>query len=167
MLVAFPAGGPTDVTSRLEGRRLAQQLGQPLIIENKAGASGAIGTVALIKSLADGYTVSMFAMPSLIAPIVYRSNQYDVRKDFNCVATVYDLPLVIVVNPSVMPGVGTPTDLASAARRKPVNYSSPGVGSIAHLAMEQLMGFAGFSMQHEVTREVRRPSRICSEGRLA
>lgn len=148
MVVAFPAGGPTDVTSRLVGRRLADQLGQPLIIDNKVGASGSIGTVALIKSPADGYTVSMFGMPSLIAPIVYRSNQYDVRKDFTCVATVYDLPLVIVVNPSVMPGVNTLADLVGAAKKKPINYSSPGVGSIAHLAMEQLMGLAGFSMQH-------------------
>lgn len=148
MLVAFPAGGPTDVTSRLVGRRLAERLGQPLIVDNKAGASGSIGTVELIKSPADGYTVSMFGMPSLIAPIVYRANQYDVRKDFTCVATVYDLPLVIVVNPSVMPGVNNLNDLVSAAKKKPINYSSPGVGSIAHLAMEQLMGLAGFSMQH-------------------
>lgn len=148
MIVAFPAGGPTDVTSRLMGRKLAEQLGQPLIVENKVGASGSIGTVSLIKSPADGYTVSMFGMPSLIAPIVYRNNQYDVRKDFTCVATVSDMPLVIVVNPSAMPGVNNLNDLVSAAKKKPIDYSSPGVGSIAHLAMEQLMGLAGCAMQH-------------------
>src|SRR5699024_9005055 len=96
MIVAFPAGGPTDTTARLVAQKLSERLGQSVIVDNKPGASGSIGTAQLIRSRPDGYTISMFGMPALIAPIIYRNDAYDSRKDFTCVATVYDLPYVIV-----------------------------------------------------------------------
>ena len=148
MVVAVPAGGPTDTIARLVAQRLSLRLGQQVIVDNKPGASGSIGTDALIKAPADGYTISMFGMPALIAPIVYRNNLYDSRKDFSCVATVYDLPYVIVINPEKLPGVENLQQLIAAAKTKDINYSSPGTGSIGHLSMEQLKDLGGFKMQH-------------------
>lgn len=148
MIVAFPAGGPTDTAARLVAQKLSTRLGQQVIVDNRPGASGSVGTAAFIKTPADGYTISMFGMPALLAPIVYRNNLYDSRKDFTCVATVYDLPYVIVVNPQVLPGVDNLQQLIAAAKAKPLNYTSPGTGSIGHLSMEQLKDLGGFPMQH-------------------
>lgn len=148
MIVAFPAGGPTDATARLIAQKLADRLGQPVIVDNRVGASGSIGTVALIKAPADGYTLSMFGMPSLVAPIVYRNDQYDVRRDFTCVSSVYDLPLVLMINPTLLPDVHNLGTFIAAAKAKPVNYSTAGSGSIGHLAMEQFKELGAFPMQH-------------------
>lgn len=148
MVVAFPAGGPTDTAARLIAQKLAERLGQSVIVENKPGASGSIGTAAFIKAPADGYTISMFGMPALIAPIVYRNNLYDSRKDFTCVSTVYDLPYVIVINPKALPGVEDLQQLLAVAKTQELNYASPGTGSIGHLSMEQLKDLAGAKLQH-------------------
>lgn len=148
MVVAFPAGGPTDTAARLIAQKLSDRLGQSVIVENKPGASGSIGTAAFIKSPADGYTISLFGMPALIAPIVYRNNLYDSRKDFTCVSTVYDVPYVLVVNPKALPGVDDLQQLMAAAKTQDLSYTSPGTGSIAHLSMEQLKELGGFKMQH-------------------
>lgn len=148
MVVAFPAGGPTDTAARLIAQKLSERLGQSVIVENKPGASGSIGTAAFIKSPADGYTISMFGMPALIAPIVYRNNLYDSRKDFTCVATVYELPYVIVINPMALPGVEDLQQLIAAAKSRDLSYTSPGTGSIGHLSMEQLKDLGGFRMEH-------------------
>jgi tripartite-type tricarboxylate transporter receptor subunit TctC len=148
MVVAFPAGGPTDTAARLIAQKLSDRLGQSVIVENKPGASGSIGTAAFIKSPADGYTISMFGMPALIAPIVYRNNLYDSRKDFSCVATVYDVPYVLVVNPKALVGVDDLQQLIAAAKTQDLSYTTPGTGSIAHLSMEQLKDLGGFKMQH-------------------
>jgi tripartite-type tricarboxylate transporter receptor subunit TctC len=148
MVVAFPAGGPTDATARLIAQKLTDRLGQPVIVDNRPGASGSIGTVSMIRSPADGYTISMFGMPALVAPIVYRNHQYDARTDFTCVASVYDLPLVLMINPTVLPGVKDLAGFIAAARTRAVNYSTAGSGSIGHLAMEQLKDLGNFPMQH-------------------
>jgi tripartite-type tricarboxylate transporter receptor subunit TctC len=148
MIVAFPAGGPTDTTARLIAQKLSERLGQSVIVDNKPGASGSIGTVQLIRSRPDGYTISMFGMPALIAPIIYRNDAYDSRKDFTCVATVYDLPYVIVVNPKVLSDVKDLQGLIAAAKTRELNYSSPGTGSIGHLSMELLKDLGDFRMQH-------------------
>ncbi len=148
MIVAFPAGGPTDTAARLIALKLSQRLGQQVMVDNRPGASGSVGTAAFIKMPADGYTISMFGMPALLAPIVYRNNLYDSRKDFTCVATVYDLPYVIVVNPQVLPGVDDLQQLIGQAKAKELNYTSPGTGSIGHLSMEQLQDLGQFKMQH-------------------
>src|SRR5690625_5008829 len=68
MVVAFPAGGPTDTTARLIAQRLGDRLGEPVIVDNRAGASGSVGTSQFIRSKPDGYTISMFGMPALVAP---------------------------------------------------------------------------------------------------
>ncbi len=148
MIVALPAGGPTDTAARLIAQKLSAQLGQQVVVDNRPGASGSIGTAAFIKMPADGYTISMFGMPALLAPIVYRNNLYDSRKDFTCVATVYDLPYVIVINPQVLPGVDNLQQLIALAKTKELNYTSPGVGSMGHLSMEWLKDLGKFPMQH-------------------
>lgn len=150
MTVAFPAGGPTDTAARIVAQKLSERLGQQVIIENKPGASGSIGTASFIKSPADGYSLSMFGMPALLAPLMYKNNAYDVKKDFLSVATVYVLPMAVVINPAVVPGVETLPDLIHFAKasKTPLNYTSSGTGSFGHLAMEQLKDLGGFDMQH-------------------
>ena len=148
MIVAFPVGGPTDTTARLIAQRLSERLDQTIIVDNRPGASGAVGTSQFIRSEPDGYTISMFGMPALIAPIVHRNNLYDVRKDFTCVSTVYDLPYVVVVNPKMHPDVDNLEQLIAASKTEDINFTSSGTGSIAHMGMEQLKRLAGFDMLH-------------------
>ncbi len=148
MIVAFPAGGPTDTIARLVAQKLSERLGQHILVENKAGASGSVGTSQFIRTKPDGYSISMFGMPALIAPIVHRNNLYDVRTDFKCAATVYDLPYVVVINPKSLPGVDDFQQLIEASKKTVVNYASPGVGSIGHMSLEQLKGLGKFEMQH-------------------
>ena len=150
LVVPFPAGGPTDTASRIVGQRLAERLKQTVVVENRAGASGAIAAAQVAKSAPDGNTLMMLATPTMLAPHFNKAAGYDTTKDFMPVATVYDLPIVIVVNPTLLPDV---TDLAkliayAKAQAKPMNYTSSGVGSFGHLSMELLQQLAGFEMQH-------------------
>ena len=150
LIVPFPAGGPTDTASRIVGQRLAERLKQTVVVENRAGASGAIAAAQVAKSTPDGNTLMMLATPTMLAPHFNKAAGYDTTKDFMPVATVYDLPIVIVVNPTLLPDV---TDLSkliayAKAQPKPMNYTSSGVGSFGHLSMELLQQLAGFEMQH-------------------
>jgi tripartite-type tricarboxylate transporter receptor subunit TctC len=141
LIVPFPAGGPTDVASRIVGQQLA---------ENKPGASGAIAAAQVGKTAGDGYTFMMLATPTLLAPHLYKSVDYDVTKDFVPVATVYDLPIVMVVNPTLMPTVTDVQKLITHAKARPgeLSYTSSGAGSFGHLSMELLKQLGGFDMQH-------------------
>lgn len=150
LVVSFPAGGPTDTASRIVGQKLGERLKQTVLIENKAGASGSIAAAQVSKSPADGYTLMMLATPTMLAPHLYKKAGYDTVKDFTPVATVYDLPIVVVVNPKLLPDV---TDLKglianAKAQKTPLNYTSSGAGSFGHLSMELLKQMAGFDMQH-------------------
>ncbi len=150
LVVPFPAGGPTDTASRIVGQRLAERLKQPVVVDNRAGASGSIAASQVAKSPADGYTLMMLATPTLLAPHLYKRAGYDTVNDFVPVATVYDLPIVVVVNPAQLPDV---TDLQkliqyAKAQKAPLNYTSSGAGSFGHLSMELLKQMAGFDMQH-------------------
>ena len=150
LIVPFPAGGPTDIASRIVGQKLGERLKQTVLVENRPGASGSIAAAQVSSSPADGYTLVMLATPTLLAPHLYKSAGYDTVKDFAPVATVYDLPIVIVVNPKLLPDV---TDIKSLiahakAQKLPMNYTSSGAGSFGHLSMELLKQMAGFDMQH-------------------
>lgn len=150
LIVPFPAGGPTDTASRIVGQKLADRLKQPVVVENRAGASGSIAAAQVAKSPADGYTLMMLATPTLLAPHLYKKAGYDTARDFTPVAMVYDLPIVVVVNPTQLPNV---TDLGSLiqhakAQKVPMNYTSSGTGSFGHLSMELLKQMGGFDMQH-------------------
>ncbi|MBY0411565.1 MAG: tripartite tricarboxylate transporter substrate binding protein, partial [Burkholderiaceae bacterium] len=150
LIVPFPAGGPTDTASRIVGQKLAERLKQAVVVENRAGASGSIAAAQVAKAAPDGYTLMMLATPTLLAPHLYKKAGYDTVKDFTPVATVYDLPIVVVVNPKLLPDV---TDLKglmayAKAQKVPLNYTSSGTGSFGHLSMELLKQLAGFDMQH-------------------
>ena len=150
LIVPFPAGGPTDTASRIVGQKLAERLKQPVIVENKAGASGSIAAAQVAQSAPDGYTLMMLATPTLLAPHLYKKVGYDSVKDFTPVATVYDLPIVVVVNPSLMPTVTDLQKLVTHAKAQPgrLNYTSSGAGSFGHLSMELLKQLGQFDMQH-------------------
>ncbi|MFT3777733.1 MAG: tripartite tricarboxylate transporter substrate binding protein [Ottowia sp.] len=150
LVVPFPAGGPTDTASRIVAQRLGERLKQSVIVDNRAGASGSIAATQIAKTAPDGYTLMTLATPTLLAPHLYKKTGYDPTKDFAPVALAYDLPLVIVVNPRVLPDV---TDLPklvahAKAQKAPMNYTSAGNGSFAHLSMEMLKQVGGFDMQH-------------------
>lgn len=150
LIVPFPPGGPTDTASRVVGQKLAERLKQPVVVENRAGASGTIAAQFVSKSAPDGYTLMMLATPTLLAPHLYKSAGYDVNKDFAPVASVYDLPIVVVVNPTVLPDVKTLPDLIAKAKAEggKLNYTSSGPGSFGHLTMEMLKSLGNFDMQH-------------------
>ncbi|RKJ93958.1 Bug family tripartite tricarboxylate transporter substrate binding protein [Alicycliphilus denitrificans] len=150
LVVPFPAGGPTDTASRIVGQKLAERLKQPVVVDNRPGASGSIAAAQVAKSPADGYTLMMLATPTLLAPHLYRKTGYDTVKDFAPVATVYDLPIVIVVNPRLLPDVTELKGLIAHAKaqKTPLNYTSSGAGSFGHLSMELLKQMGDFDMQH-------------------
>ena len=150
LVVPFPAGGPTDTASRIVAQRLGERLKQSVIVDNRAGASGSIAAAQITKTAPDGYTLMTLATPTLLAPHLYKKAGYDPTKDFTPVAMFYDLPLVIVVNPKVLPDVtDLPKLIAHAkAQKTPMNYTSAGNGSFAHLSMEMLKQVGGFDMQH-------------------
>jgi len=150
LIVPFPPGGPTDVASRLVGQQLEARLKQPVIVENRPGASGSIAAGLLKRSPADGYTLMMLATPTLFAPFFYKSTGYETPKDFQAVATVYDLPIVVVVNPQKLPDIKTLPQLIDYAKAHPgeLNYASSGAGSFGHMTMELLQDVGQFKMQH-------------------
>ncbi len=150
LIVPFPAGGPTDTASRILGQKLAERLKQPVVVENKAGASGSIAAKQVMESPADGYTLMMLATPTLLAPHIYKKTGYNTVKNFTPVATVYDLPIVVVVNPSQMPSVTDVQRLITHAKARPgeINYTSSGPGSFGHLSMELLKELGQFDMRH-------------------
>ncbi|WP_295854072.1 tripartite tricarboxylate transporter substrate binding protein [uncultured Xylophilus sp.] len=150
LVVPFPAGGPTDTASRIVGQKLGERLGQPVVVDNRPGASGSIAALQVAKADPDGYTLMMLATPTLLAPHLYKRTGYDTVKDFAPVVTVYDLPIVVVVNPTLLSDVKTlPQLLAYAkAQKTPMNYTSSGTGSFGHLSMELLQQLGGVDMQH-------------------
>ena len=150
IITPFPVGGGPDGVARLVADKLSRSWGQPVVVENRAGASGSIAAAQVAKSPADGYTLMMLATPTLLAPHLYKKAGYDTTKDFTPVATVYDLPIVVVVNPAQMPSVTDVQKLITHAKARPsqLNYTSSGAGSFGHLSMELLKQLGGFEMQH-------------------
>ena len=143
LVVPFPPGGPTDIFARQYGARLATALGQPVLIDNKAGASGAIGAVDVMRSPADGHTLvfgtaSTHALYNLIAD----KPQYDSLKNFAHVAILGGAPVVFIAHPSLPPTLKGVLEQARAAPGK-LRYGSPGSGTLMHLAAERLKREAG------------------------
>ncbi|MDH0370174.1 Bug family tripartite tricarboxylate transporter substrate binding protein [Comamonas aquatica] len=150
LIVPFPPGGPTDVVSRIVGKELSERLGQPIIVENKSGASGAIAAGQVKRAAPDGYTLMTLATPTLFAPLFYKNTGYEVTQDFTPIAMIYDLPIVMVVNPEKLPGVTTLQQLIDTARAQKgaLNYTTSGAGSFGHMSMELLKDLGKFDMQH-------------------
>ena len=150
LIVPWPPGGPTDTGSRIVGLALADRLGQPVVVENRPGASGSIAYQQVIKTPGDGTTFVMLATPTMLAPHLYKSASYHPVNDLLPVGMVYDLPIVLVVNAASLPKV---TDLAgliaeAKSRGGKLDYTSAGPGSFGHLSMEMLKHQGGFDAQH-------------------
>ena len=142
-------GGPTDILARLIGQKLAESLGQPVVIENRAGAAGNIGTEAAAKSPPDGYTLVTGNNATFGANVsLYKRLGFDPVKDFAPVIFVATQPNILVVHPSLP--VASVKELVALAKARPgqLNYSGSGMGAAAHLAAELFKSMAGVNIVH-------------------
>ena len=149
MLVPFPPGGGVDFAARIVGKHLADRLGQPVIIENRAGANGIIALEALKNAAPDGYTLAAASNgPLVINPSIYLKLPYDPVRDFVAIGRIVDFPLLLVTHPSLP--ANSVTELIALAKAKPgvLTYSSPGVGNGSHLAVELFASMANVSLVH-------------------
>lgn len=149
IIVPFPAGGTTDVTARLIAGELTKTLGQQVIVENRAGANGNIGSSQVAKAAPDGYTLLMSGVGSnAVNHGIYKSMLYDSRKDFAHVSAATSGPNVLVVHPS-FPAKNLP-ELIAHVKANPgkFNYASSGNGASGHMAMELLKTTASLDIQH-------------------
>jgi tripartite-type tricarboxylate transporter receptor subunit TctC len=148
-IVPLPAGAAADVVARLIGQKLSDRVGQPVIVENRAGASGAIGTEAVAKAVPDGYTLGLATSSTHVTTaILNRKLAYDPIKDFALVAMVGVSPYVLAINAGVP--ARNVAELIALAKAKPraLSYSSVGPASLAHLAGELFAVTAGVELNH-------------------
>ncbi len=149
MVVPFAAGGGTDVLARVIGEKMTAGLGQPVIIDNKPGAAGLIGTDMVAKAAPDGYTIVMSLSNALLtAPFLYEKMSYDPQRDLTMVYQVAMGPLVLVVNPSVPVKTGPELQKYVAANRGKLAYGSYGVGAYPHLAGAHMSLTQNADMNH-------------------
>lgn len=149
VIVPYPAGGPTDVLGRLVGQKAGEAMGQAVVVDNRAGAGGVIGTDAVAKAAADGYTLGLANNATHATnSSLYPSLPYDAVKDFAPIALVATVTHVLVAHPSL--GFKTPADLIAYAKANPgkLNIASTGNGSASHLAAELFKSRAGIDMVH-------------------
>lgn len=148
MIVTYPPGGTVDVVARVIAPKLSARLGQPVVIDNRAGAGGAIGGDLVAKSPADGYTIMLDASNHSQNPALRSKMPFDTLRDLAPVSLLVRVPNVLVVNPSAtITGV---KDLIAQAKAKPehINYASSGNGSAQHLSAELFSAMAGVRMTH-------------------
>ena len=149
VIVPFPAGGPADLFGRSLAQGMSANLGQPVIIENKAGVGGVLGVDTAAKAAPDGYTLALNSASTVaIAPFSMSTIPYDPNKDLALITTVVRVPEVLAVHPSLP--VKSLAELVAYARANPgkVNYGSAGSGSITHLAGELLKAEAKIDLVH-------------------
>lgn len=149
MIVPFTPGGGSDIVGRVVAQRLSAALGQQFVVENRAGAGGRIGTEAVARAPADGYTL-LFATSSVMvtAPALYAKLNFDMPRDFAPISLVASTAYVLVIHPSVP--VRSVKDFIALARRTPgrLTYASSGTGGPAHLSGELFATLAGVRMVH-------------------
>jgi tripartite-type tricarboxylate transporter receptor subunit TctC len=149
VVVGFPPGQATDIIARLIAERIGPILGETFIVENRPGQGGSIALAALANAQPDGRTMVLAPLASMVAnPHLYKSVGYDTLKDFAPVALICDLPMLLVVNPSLP--VKTVPELIAYAKANPdkLNYASSGNGTLSHLGMEDFKRRAGITSQH-------------------
>jgi tripartite-type tricarboxylate transporter receptor subunit TctC len=148
IVVGFPAGGATDIQARLMGQWLSDRLGQQFIVENRAGASGNIGTEAVAKAPADGYTLLQIVTPHAINAALYSNLNFDFIRDIAPVICAARLAYVVVVHPSLP--VTTIPELIAYAKANPgkLNYGSAGHGTPQNIACELFKMMAGVNLVH-------------------
>ena len=148
-VVPFPSGGGTDIVARLVLPKLSENLGQQMVIDNRGGANGGIGTDIVAKAQADGYTLLIGGIGTLaINFAMYSKIPYDPVRDFAAVTQIAGVPNMLVVNPSL--GANSVKELIALVKSKPgqFNFSTPGAGSSDHLSMELFKLRAGLSIVH-------------------
>lgn len=148
MIVPFAPGGSTDVIGRMLGQKLSAMWGQPVVVENRAGAGGNVGADVVAKSPGDGYTLLMASGSVTINPSLYKKMPFDTLKDLMPITNVTQGPMMVVVQDASP--YRTLKDLIGAAKAKPgsINFASAGVGSQVHLAGENFADAAGVDIQH-------------------
>jgi tripartite-type tricarboxylate transporter receptor subunit TctC len=148
VIVPFPAGGSADTLARRIGQHLSERTGQAVVIENRPGAGGNIGTDVVAKAAPDGYTLMLAPSSFPIAPHLYAQLSFDPIRDFAPVADVGSIPMVVIVHPS-FPGT-TLADLIALAKARPgdIAYASAGVGTTNHLATELFKVQTGTNLMH-------------------
>ena len=149
IIVAFTAGGTTDIMARTLAQRLSERFKQPFVIENKPGAGGNLGTEVVARSAPDGYTLIVNSVgPMAVNPTLYKNLSYNPLTDLVPVAQISDVPNVLVV-PASLKVAGMDAFLAYAkARAGELNYGSTGIGTSSHLSSFMLASRAGFSATH-------------------
>jgi tripartite-type tricarboxylate transporter receptor subunit TctC len=149
LIIPWPAGGPTDILGRAFGEHLSKVLGQPMVIDNRVGASGAVGADFVAHATPDGYTLMVQSMTNqAMLPHTIKKLGFDVVSDFEPITQIAPSPMIIVAHPSL--GVSTMGELVAAAREKPgmITLASFGQGSASHLAIELLMKLANVRVNH-------------------
>jgi tripartite-type tricarboxylate transporter receptor subunit TctC len=145
-IIPFTAGSTVDIVGRIVLDPLSQQLGQTIVVENRGGAGGTIGSAVVAKADPDGYTILINASAHSAAPAAYPSAPYDTAKDFSAVVSFGSVPNVMVISPAK--GIKTVQELAAAAKSGTMTYASAGVGSATHWAAERFRLSAGFKATH-------------------
>jgi tripartite-type tricarboxylate transporter receptor subunit TctC len=149
LIVAFPPGGSTDIIARVIGQRLGERLGQQVVIDNRGGAGGTLGTEIAAAASPDGYTLTMGTTSTHVVSVaVYSKLRYDPIKDFQPITLVAITPYLLVVNPGVQ--ARTLKEFVSLVKSQAgkLNYASAGNGTTTHLAMEMLKTAAGLDIVH-------------------
>jgi tripartite-type tricarboxylate transporter receptor subunit TctC len=149
LVVAFPAGGSTDIIARLVAQRLGERLGQQVIVDNRGGAGGTIGTEIAARAAPDGHTLTMGTTSThVIAPAAYAKVSYDPVKDFSPITLVASTPYLLVLHPGVK--ANNLKEFVALAKSQPgkMNFASAGTGSTTQLAMEMLKIAAGIDIVH-------------------
>jgi tripartite-type tricarboxylate transporter receptor subunit TctC len=149
VIVPFPPGGANDLLARMVGERMSRSLGQSIVVENRSGAGGNIGSRQAARSPADGYTMLLtFSGTIAINPELYANIGYDAKKDLTAIGTIATAPAVVVVNPAVP--AKTLRELIDYAKAKPgvLNYGSSGTGTVVHVSAEMMLEAAGINIRH-------------------
>jgi len=147
-VVPLPPGGGYDYLARVVAEPLQAALGQPIVVENRVGASGMLGAEYVSKQPADGHTFLMISDTHLVHPSLFRKIPYDILKDFTPVSQIAGVPFVLLVTPGVQ--ANSPQEYVALARSRPgeITFGSSGVGSAYHLAAELLKSSVGIDMLH-------------------
>ena len=149
MVVPFPAGGPTDIVGRTVSQKLSESLGQPVIVDNRGGAGGVLGTELVVKSPADGYTLLVGTIAGLaVAMSLYPNHSYETLRDLAPITHGVTVTNIVVVHPSLP--LKSVKELLALARAKPgtLNYASSGSGTITNLAGELFKSMAHVDIVH-------------------
>jgi tripartite-type tricarboxylate transporter receptor subunit TctC len=149
LLVPFPPGGTTDLIARIISEKLSVELGQPVVVDNKPGAGGSIGTEALARSTPDGYTIGMATVSThAVVPSLYKKPAYDPIKDFAPITKIATVPNVLVAKANS--SIADIPSLIKAAKSAPgtLTYASPGAGTIGHLLGEEFQYVAKVELLH-------------------